>query len=625
MSLERLDTGEMVLNYNGVAWGPSTETVSFSVRPNPDPARRTVMSATYTVTVRETIADTDPTDPVLLAKIEKLTRPGGRLRYVGRGFGDLEINLAGDTQKDVSWGPWTKEIVCAPVGAGRAVELTWTFEVTTVNCADGLTAAGAVLAFSYTVEYAVDKDGYSTRNYEATLTIAQTRKRVDDKTLSATADAHRDKIVPAPLPGFRRESQSFRLSADKCTVTASVRDVQMPPNLPPAGVVDGSIEHSWQSLELFKWAGSFGATYDIARDDGDPFQAVEHFRDLALKRIGAAKKMVIDADAVAGIVAAGGGGGGFLGKFFGGAGAGRPVVVYLRGASASEPNVLGRTQVKLGIQYLAVGCSFSEILRSGGLWVPTDAVGTTLGRWARWSKTVPTLFSPRGQVGLRLDPKEDAIVDACVPGATPVTQGQQTSLANTPPGIFGSVASAGAAVLAGGAARSLFGAFPAPTAENSWIEYKCFSEIRSDTGRVLGSTLPTDPLTQQRSTGGAWDVTKGVPAGPPPNSSPFPPLDGITGRASGGGGAFVHQRTRPTLYVTISGYALRGGFDIPVPELVEVNGTAPVLVGTPVFRTGIAAHTQVPIVYATWSLTYAFVEEQGVTTRGIPTPPNPYL
>ncbi len=47
----RLPLGTMECHYNGVVWGPSADTTMFSVKPNLDPAGRTVMSATYTITI----------------------------------------------------------------------------------------------------------------------------------------------------------------------------------------------------------------------------------------------------------------------------------------------------------------------------------------------------------------------------------------------------------------------------------------------------------------------------------------------------------------------------------------------------------------------------------------------
>ena len=618
MPLSRLPNGSdgaMVCEYNGVVWGPTADTVAFSVRPNLDPARRTVVSATYTITVVETIQGVVTTNAIVREKIAKLSRNGGRLKYKGRGFGDLDINIAGGLigglgKRDVAWGPITKEVTCKPTGAGKAVELSWTVEFTTVNCPDGLTSAGTILWFNFTVGFERDREGYTTRVYDGSLCIAQTRKKVDDKRLSATADEHLERMTPFLLPGFRRESQSERLSADKCTLYLTVRDVQLPGNLPPVRVVDGSIEHTWQSDGLFKWNGSISATYDIARGEGTANDAILPFRDLVSSRIADARKMLQNGAAPRpGLEAA-------AARLMG-VNPGGPVNVMVLGASASEPNILGRLQVRLGIQYYAVGCAFSEILRSGGLWkpVPTGG-GNPEAVWSRWVHSMPSVFDARGHAELVFTAKEDSLVDACIAGKPVVPQQTVADLVTTPQTVVD-------------LSTSLFSIFPPPTPQNSWIKYQNFVTTSADTGRVIGRTLPGQPLARPSlAQSASWNAQQGIPTGSAIGGGLAVAGSGGAGSLIGGntaarGETFVHQRTIPTVYVTMEGSALRAGYEIPVPELLTVNGARPELVGQPWFRTGIVGHTQVPIVKAEWSLTYAFTDE--LPKKAIPVPPNPFL
>ena len=615
MGLDRLSAaataGGFFVAYNGYTFGPSADTTFFHVRPNPDPSGRTVATVTYTITVKETLHF--DTEAALAAytksAIAKLERNGGKLRYVGRGFGDLDINVFGG-QNDVRWGPWTKELSFVPTGAGLTHELTWTVEITTI-CPDELGKAGTIIAFSYTVAYDVDREGYQTRTYEGTLTIGQTRKSATDRTLQASADEHLEKMTPALLSGFRREHRSRRLDPSKCTLTLTVTDVQLPGNLPPARVVDGSIEHTWHSQGLFHWSGNIGATFDIARREGTPLDAIDNFLRIVKGRIDEARKMISDPAAFR---VAAGPLGDRLREILGPAVDNKPVAIYLAGAHAAEPNVLGRTQVRLGVQYMAVGCNFAEILRSGGLWRPVRATNEPDRHWREWVASMPSVFAPRGHADLRFDPKDDAIVDACV-------RVEPRTIRDAPPGAPQTIRNAP------GTFNGLINqTFPAPAAAESWIHYENFITIHPRPGTVVGQTLPGVPLNPTQSSGGAFNALFGPQQGAPNLSSPFRPLAGLLKTpAAKGGETFVHHRGRPQLYVTISGQALRGGWQIPVPELVEVNGTRPVLVGTPVFRTGITAHCQVPIVYADWSLTYLCTDDGGIPSRAIPVPPNPFL
>jgi hypothetical protein len=612
MPLNHLDAGAagMICEYNGYSFSKTAYTQAFSVRPNLDPAGRTVMSATYRITVCEYIADADTTDPHVKDAIARLSRNAGKLRYKGRGFGDLDINVGAgvENKRDVSWGPHTLSISCEAVGAARAVMLTWEVEFTIVNCPDGLTEPGTVLAFTFTVGYDIDAEGYTTRHYEATLTIAQTKKSVDDTSLKTTADIKREQTVPALLPGFRRQSQSFRLSPDKCTLTTAVVDVQMPPYLPPKGAVDAKVEQTWQSQGLAKWVSTITATYDVARKGGTPAQMVEHFRDVVFRRRFEASKMVVGAGLDLGA------------RLPEGILRGGPAAIIPLQASISEPNILGRTQVKISLTFLACGIGFDEILRSGGLWKEIPGWNSEKN-WKAWTASIPTAFSPRGHAELIFTPREDALLDACVPGA-----GTKVPVAS-PGGTNRDQPSRASDLIRLGATGALERAFPPPKAPNSWIEYRAFVTIFADVGRVIGSTLPSNPLTLPRSGQGSPSIMLDGPSpAAPAGDHPFPPLRGLLGaQSSAGGETYAHQRTRPTLYVHFRGQALRAGWDIPMPELVAVNGTRPVLVGQPQFTRGIVGNAMVPIVRADWSMTYAFTDDGGISTKAIPMPANPYF
>jgi hypothetical protein len=598
----------MECSYGTYTFGPSAYTSNFSVRPNADPAGRTVVSATYAITVSETVSfDDNATAEAYCANaVAVLSRNGDKLKYKGRGLDDLEVNVGGGkgSKRDVNYGPWTREIKGVVTGGGITVQLEWTVEFTIVNCPDGLSKG--VLSFVFTVGFDIDREGYTTRRYESTLTIAATRKTVRDRTIESVADEFRDDTVPPPIPGFRRESQSFRTDLSKRELRTTVVDVQMPGNLPPVGVVDGSIEHSWQSQGLAKWTASLSATYDIARREGTAISAISHFLTLIKDRVAVAENMVVGAGLPGAV-----------------AGRGGRVKVLPVQASASEPNVLGRLQVRLGCSYMVSGVGFSEVLRAGGLWVPTEKRNDPVGNWKTWSASIPTVMGPRGHANLAFTAKEDALVDLCLSGQTQTPQPPPGSFVGNIRDLIGAslLANAGAAL-----AAALAAAFPKPALAESWIAYRNFVTLRADTGRVIGNTLPSSPIGAVKGTG-QWDV---MAQPKPPNQQggnvPFPPLGGLIGGQQSGtanGTTFVHQRSKPTLYVTMSGVALRAHYQIPMPELVTVNGKAPTLVGEPWFHQGLIGETLTPINRAEWSMTYAFTTDGGDPTGGIPVPPNP--
>ena len=615
MAREDLPDGGMLCEYNGWTASPAAYTSAFSVKPQLDPSGRTVTHATYTITVTdyivpETLVGDPTTDPLVEDAVARLSRNAGVFRFRGRGFGDLDINT-NRNPRDVKWGPLVRDISCKTIGAGRVVELTATFEFNIVNCDDGLSAG--VLAFTFTIGYDIDSFGYTTRNYQSILTIAQTRKSVGDRTLTDTADSFREKTVPPVPPNFKPGTRTFNLSADKCTLTTSVQHIQMPPTAPPQFVVEASAEHSYQSTSLGSWSGTISATYDVDRG-ADARWAVLAFRALVRERVRRAKEMVIGEGLDFGVLA----------KLGPSLVAGNNVSIIPYSGSAAEANIYGRLQVRLSLSYTAVGIGFSEILARGGLWTPIPVEAG--GRWKEWAASVPLTFSPRGHAVMEFRPNDDAIVDLCGKSEPKTPPVKQTSSQNERVAAL-ELLKAGLAVQRGVDASAVLGIFPTPQAANSWLAYQCSATVHANTGRVLGTTLPDTPLsTDGQQANSQWDVMRTFPVSAPAGGSAFPPLRGAL--ESEGGGAFVQQRVKPTLFVTISGVALRAGYEIPVPELTKVNGKTPVLVGTPMFKQCVVAQASVPIVRAEWSLTYAFVDDGssgGAPTAAIPVPPNGLL
>lgn len=590
MAITRLPNMGMECSYNGVTWGPSADTTMYTVRPNLDPSGRTVMSATYGLVIEEYIHDAATTDAVILDKIARLSRNAGELRYKGRGFGDTVLNV-GPGKRDVKWGPHTQYARAEAVGAGRTVKLSWSVEWTTVNCPDGLTKAGTILQFTYGVTYDIDREGYTTRTVESSLTIAATKKKVDDKTLDAVADEHREKMVPKLPDGFRPDGQSYRIDLAKTTITGTFRQVQMSGVMPPLQVVEAHVEHSYQSRGLLDWVGTLSAEYTIYRV-ANATPAIVAFARTLDDRIKKATAMRVG-DAV---------------KPFGlgdEAARGDPVRAIPLAATATEADIYGRQRVNLSLTYTIAGIGFGAIFSKAGLWTGLPPVETVA--WRDWVASVGDISHPRGHARLVLRPNDDAIVDACVPGATPAPPKNTSGQSVRPANVLGNLT------------QTLADAFPAPPPARSWLAYRAWATVHADTGRVVGTTLPTEPITASQTVSGqSFDAFAG-PTAQVPSGSPFPPLAGeLVARASAGE-SFIHSRTRPKLYLTVSGVALRVGYAVPVPEVVSINGKRPVLVGQPWFTQGVAHSSISPIVRAEWQMTYLFTDEGG----GAPLKPVP--
>src|SRR5262249_13716438 len=154
------------------------------------------------------------TSPEVQDMRARLMKPAGVLTYSGRGFGDLTVNFGGI--RDVDWGPRPLEISLKAIGAGRAVQATWTVTFCIPVCDDAVYEG--IREFTYTVRYSIDRAGYTTRYYDAELKIAQTRTNPNAKAPATSADEFREDATPPTIRGFRRASQDFQLSSDRNTL-----------------------------------------------------------------------------------------------------------------------------------------------------------------------------------------------------------------------------------------------------------------------------------------------------------------------------------------------------------------------------------------------------------------------
>lgn len=166
--------------------------------------------------------------------------------------------------------------------------------------------------------------------------------------------------------------------------------------------------------------------------------------------------------------------------------------------------------------------------------------------------------------------------------------------------------------------------FAAPLPSESWIDYDVGLRVEVDQGVAVGTTLPTVPLKDRGRSSGAMDAyDRSMPTRH--DSTMFPPAtDVLPGKSGTGGETFVHQRVKPTVYIILFGSAIRAGYPIPVPELVEINGE-PVTPanradGNEFFEQKVIGNVFYPVYAARWRLRYVLP----VTPPGpLPIPPNP--
>lgn len=636
-TLQPLGTIQYVLSgdpSDQFTFNSTTETTAYSVTPIYDAAGRTVVYSNIDITLRTYI---DADDPSLNTAIAVLQKPAGTLIIEGHGLGYWPVNLL--TFRDVVWGPKPQIVSQKVVGSDKVTELTWRVQFGVMTCADGL-SVGELMEWCFTLGFSIDRTGYTTRKYSGHARIPQTRKTAFTRTLADTVDNYREQIVPPLITGFRRVSQNYELSYDKCRIDFTIVDEQMGPNALPVKIIEADASHGYSTVGTpagARWLFHLEATYELMQGYTAD-NAIAAFSAMLTDRLNDARRMVKKA----GLVGAG------FPLAPGGPVAGDTLIPIPWGFSVSEPTIFGHTKAKFSAAYLISGCGLSEIFRTGGLWNPVPKLGgagfgiTSPDDWLRYvyygfAGGTPPL-GPRGYLGLKMRLSDDGIVDLCGSNPSVTVASPPNKYVSSTPGP-GPGSSSGSTGFPPGYApptnppanqlyqQQLQQVVPVPNAQQSWIWFENDPIIYPrDMGVVVGRTLPQSPLTPSQVTSQsqqAWNVMAGVEAvGNGQNTNPFPPAARVM--AQDPGATFVQQRCSPELCVSIVGSALRAGYTIPVPELVQFAGLNPIYIGGPsdFFTQSIVKNAGIPIVNAQWKLTYLL---SGPGTGPMPITSNPAL
>jgi hypothetical protein len=568
--------------YNGIEFPANVETTQFRCTPMYDSAGRTVTSSTFLLELKAIWASDGGTDFIMSIVVPALTQPASPLVYTGRGFSDVRINLGGD--QDVNWGPKPRVVSLKPVGAGLSVEMVWQVEWNVPTCSDRVTV-GFPMEFTYSLMWNIDREGYSTRTMKGKVVIPQTRLNRNSRVPYTSADVWREKIAPAKLPGFQR-TQNYELSEDRRTLSFTITDEQLPPELPPEGCLDAEGEHSLSSdpgKTNNSWTGSLSASYRVAAG-ASVAPAVKAYFAILNNRV----------------------------KLTRGAGDLKGPVTPLQFTMSDK--FYGKTKtVSFRCSYRVVG-KLSTLLKSGGLWQPLPKEATSTPDAYLTSLTRLGVNDPRGTASLVFSPgTDDAIVDLCRAGMP-----QSPKSRNLPPdNPINTLLDLAALFRLGGGGGGIEDIFPPPTTDKSWLKYDAAVTIDGDSGIVQAKVLPTKPLNSSDKY--SFDAYGNrLPASNGKDPNPLSPSDGQ--------GTGIQRRTSDTLYVRLHGEAMRVGFQIPVPTLQSINGVQPTLIlggrEGRAFTQAIIGNTLYPIYWAKFNLLYV-IDNPDALGGALPVPASP--
>lgn len=588
-----------LLFYNSVFFRVEN-VVEFNSTPVPDAANRAVIATRIDLTVKAYVcasnanligglpSTADDTEAWGAEVRKLLQQPGGTLTFQGLGIGDIVINdpsppTGSKSVKDLRYGPWPKLLSLRPLGGQFAFAIVWRVEAIVNDVCPNNPGKG-VMEFNYRLSWDVDKSGYQRRVYSGHLAIAGTRKSVNDTSLSDQADAYREKVFPALLPGFRRIPGRFDISHDKLRLEFSCVDEQLPPNQLPEGVVEASASHRVELglAHSLRWINTISAEYELAYDRPRS-EAWGHFVKLFESRMAETNKVL---------------------------GPKKIIPIHL---SLSEPEIYGRKSAAFSLSYSFV-VGLGELLRAvsaTGLWQPTPE-----NDWSKWSASMvkSKVMVARGNAGLGFDLQADAIVSICKGGGSgklTTANGAGNTLTTKPPAPKSNIPAVIDQLtslfktLGGSKIRVNSAGDEIPDEEDSWVDYQLWIHVEPHDSTVGLVPLPTQPVPYRPQKTRANDTT------------------GYTLPYGGTPDLITQYRAGPALYVTLSGTAVRAGHPITPPQLVSLGGVTPLPANREGngYRTGLIRNTcGVPLNAAAWSFRYLIPR---LPTAPFVAPPNP--
>lgn len=130
---------------------------------------------------------------------------------------------------------------------------------------------------------------------------------------------------------------------------------------------------------------------------------------------------------------------------------------------------------------------------------------------------------------------------------------------------------------------------------SSWLDYRCWVEVRLDAGMVLHKPLPQsdpspDTLAFVAIDDPHLDTNKG---------------NGANIRARASGQDYIQRMATSTYTFILKGFALRVGYQVPIPGLMAVGSVTPVPGEVQrAYNVIVGNASGIPVWFATWELHY---------------------
>lgn len=509
------------LEYNGIAFPVTTETINISFRPVMDAAGRGAKYTEYSLSVRTKFGGgtgSNANNQILPAMRTLLEQPGRALRYLNKGFGDISVNTgAVGAFRDVDWGPHPTVSSWKPIG-NNACEFTWSVTFAISDCPSA--NYDGILSFTFARSESIDMYGYATRTFTGTLEIPRYREVGGyQASFNRTPDQYREQFSPTVPPGFRRVSSDVREDQAKKTLTVTYTDVEYTAPL-PEGVVECSVSQSTSNVEpmaFIRFTSSIRASYTMTK--GTPGSAaLPLLADLLIDRVKTSESRLRE-------------------KYK----SGRVIPISL---ALTEPDAYGKQGLNATFSWTTV-VGLRAVLTEG-MWRPIPGTNEAL-----WRKSMEaTAWHPRGNLKAGFNPTDDVLISMCDQPSVAAT-GLRGFSRPTPTTLTNRKPSTSSLTNLPASLQKLL--TPSPQTDGGYFRFDCSLTYEPVDQTVVHMPLPTGNTksTVDNQPANFADIEAGRPALKRP---------------------LIQFRGSPLWYVRLVGAAVRAGIPIAPPELQRLNG-----------------------------------------------------
>lgn len=558
--------------------------------PVPSRSRTTTRGVKYTLTVDDIVFSAGGVASIAEEMgnwTRILTTRCGRLIYSGRGH-DLDVNNPSGTVRDIGGSeglgpiPHLSEMKPLSGSSALAAKVSWSCS-TIIPICDGTTVyTGHASDFSYEIGWHIDDGGRQTRTITGIVEYPVTRLNNQRKPTDQ-ADAYRDRIENAfpMIPGFKR-TRDFKLSDDRRTEAFTYVDREVAPTAFQVGIEEWHGEQSTRSTmaQGFKfYANRISTSFQVQRDKPkaiawERFGAIVAARILEPLRRGGARAGLNDA-ITKGIE------GGLM-----------PLELDVR-------DTLNSQEVSFSFSYKHTSSPVA-FLSACGMWDPLPN-----GKWEDWHKgAAGGVARERGYVGMAYSAASDAIIDLCAVADNGAIAPPQPFKWKLPP-VPRIVVQPGAGLIPPPKPKGQVKGFreSRPPRELSFLAYEAHLRFTSSAGIARHKPLHYAPTVLAFA-----DVTdKNVKTHLQQGSAPPDVLQSVSS---------------PTSTVILYGSAVRAGYAVVPPKLVEVGGVRATLVSEDIDNAEIGNGGGVPIFGGRWQCVYLL---QQTPMGNIPVPEHQFF